>query len=863
MDEIKKVITIEVNGDKTVKDLKQEISDLRDALLNTEQGTEQYKTTLDKLIEDQKLLTQVMNAGRNEVTAATGSYNALCQEMSALKKVWKEVTDEASRNEIGARILDINTQLKDMDASIGNFQRNVGDYEGAIVDASKNIMQNLGNISPALGSLGGTINQMIPIIQKTTKVATTGLKGVKKAIVSTGIGALIAALGLLVANWEKVADAISKVIPWMRRTQEETNKQIEANNQLVESNKALTDEMDFQARIMAAQGKSTLEIIKYKKQETEALLANTEAQIEETNAKIAAIKAHSAFGRWIRGERKPLKELEESLQSLIKEQEALSKSVKKFGQDIVVEETKLQYDRTKAASKGSDERISIEKYEADSKLDIYKDYIKQAKALEESFYDDEKKLAKEYADNQETTIKGLYASLLDAVKSSNVADEISKIGKMIESVDLPSTVKEQIDKAFKGLDLTKSGEDITNQLRQALGNIDLTGVDKTVQDKFRKLINTIEVKELSDDLDNKLNAAFSNVNFEDVVVDLKAIFGDDPEFDDIIKRFEELWKNIRKKNEEAQKQLHTDRVKENAETLEDIRKQEEDNAIALINLQLREANAARGDKPKDRIAQMKDEMVAENLIFAERKKSLEGYIKTYEAIAADENVTDDERKKAKEIAAQKQIELSNLIRDNEVNNSVKMKEIRDEEKEQLQDMISGISDFANKIGDILGSVADYWMDYVQSQVDAGKMSEKEGEKQFKWIKALQIAQTTIQTIAAAMAAFNGIISSTGGWGAAAAAAEMAAVLATGAVQIAKIKNTHLKKNSDSSTPVQQGAQVRSINSDYNPQYVAASTGQSETDNLRNTIQSQPIWVSVQDINSSQRKVAVKEIESTF
>lgn len=863
MDEIKKVITIEVNGDKTVKDLKQEISDLRDALLNTEQGTEQYKTTLDKLIEDQKLLTQVMNAGRNEVTAATGSYNALSQEMSALKKVWKEVTDEASRNEIGARILDINTQLKDMDASIGNFQRNVGDYEGAIVDASKNIMQNLGNISPALGGLGQTVNQMIPIIQKTTKVATTGLKGVKKAIVSTGIGALIAALGLLVANWDKVADAISKVIPWMRRTQEETNKQIEANNQLVESNKALTDEMDFQARIMAAQGKSTLEIIKYKKQETEALLANTEAQIAETNAKIAAIKAHSAFGRWIRGERKPLKELEESLESLIKEQEALSKSVKKFGQDIVVEETKLQYDRTKAASKGSEERIGIEKYEADSKLDIYKDYIKQAKALEESFYDDEKKLAKEYADNQETTIKGLYASLLDAVKSSNVADEISKIGKMIKSVDLPSTVKEQIGKAFKGLDLTKSGEDITNQLRQALGNIDLTGVDKDVQDKFRKLINTIEVKELSDDLNDKLNAAFSNVEFDDVVVDLKAIFGDDPEFDDIIKRFEELWKNIRKKNEEAQKQLHTDRVTANAETLEDIRKQEEDNAIALINLQLREANAARGDKPKDRIAQMKDEMEAENRIFAERKKSLEAYIKTYEGIAADENVTDDERKKAKEIAAQKQIELSNLIRDNEVNNSVKMKEIRDKEKEQLQDMISGISDFANKIGDILGSVADYWMDYVQSQVDAGKMSEKEGEKQFKWIKALQIAQTTIQTIAAAMAAFNGIISSTGGWGAAAAAAEMAAVLATGAVQIAKIKNTHLKKNSDSSTPVQQGAQVRSINSDYNPQYVAASTGQSETDNLRNAIQSQPIWVSVQDINSSQRKVAVKEIESTF
>ena len=94
-DEIKKVITIEVNGDQTVKGLKEEINLLRDALLNTEQGTQEYQDTLNQLIDDQKQLTAVMNAGKNEVEAAAGSYNALTSEMSALKTVWKEGTEEA------------------------------------------------------------------------------------------------------------------------------------------------------------------------------------------------------------------------------------------------------------------------------------------------------------------------------------------------------------------------------------------------------------------------------------------------------------------------------------------------------------------------------------------------------------------------------------------------------------------------------------------------------------------------------------------------------------------------------------------------------------------------------------------------
>lgn len=39
-DEIKKIIQVEVHGEQTVKELKQNISDLRDSLVNCEQGSE-------------------------------------------------------------------------------------------------------------------------------------------------------------------------------------------------------------------------------------------------------------------------------------------------------------------------------------------------------------------------------------------------------------------------------------------------------------------------------------------------------------------------------------------------------------------------------------------------------------------------------------------------------------------------------------------------------------------------------------------------------------------------------------------------------------------------------------------------------
>ena len=117
---------------QTVKELRNEINALRDSLVPMTKGSEEWNKTTTDLVEKQKKLTDVMQASKEQMTAAAGSYNALQNEMTALRREWKETTDEATRADLARRIAEINTQLKELDSTIGNNQRRVGSYEDAL-----------------------------------------------------------------------------------------------------------------------------------------------------------------------------------------------------------------------------------------------------------------------------------------------------------------------------------------------------------------------------------------------------------------------------------------------------------------------------------------------------------------------------------------------------------------------------------------------------------------------------------------------------------------------------------------------------------------------------------------------------------
>lgn len=271
---VKKSIQIDAgNTVRTVKSLKQEISDLRDELLNLEQGTQEYDDVQKQLQEDVNDLNTVMSAHKDQAEVLEGSYQDLQNQLKELKAAWKSTNDEAERDVLGQKINDLNNQLKDMDASIGDFHRNVGNYESAwngltgVMENGEKITDDLEKGIKAFGTAIGLsekqVNGLSDVLKRLkdgfniakditkakeetaklsveqTKAAATGaglatsqkatgaaaktmavsetaaagatkglsiaMKGLKAALVSTGIGALVIALGELINMLDRAA----------------------------------------------------------------------------------------------------------------------------------------------------------------------------------------------------------------------------------------------------------------------------------------------------------------------------------------------------------------------------------------------------------------------------------------------------------------------------------------------------------------------------------------------------------------------------------------------------------------------------------------------------------------------------------
>lgn len=322
--EIVNVITIKTgNSDKTIKELRKNVADLKKILEGTTIGTEQFEQASKDLAAAQRELKSALDSTKQNVEAADGSYNALVATMSQLKKEWRETADEAKRSEIGAQIDSINSQLKELDASIGNHQRNVGNYKNDIVDAFEEISASGENYGEVWGKVqkatektrakfesvqkvaSGLANGFAAVqgvtallgvenenLEKTfvkvqsamaiaqgvgglkdlvegvsqakvafqgaltgVKAFTTGLSGMKKALIATGIGALVVALGTLIAYWDDL-------VGLFRKDNTELKKLEKGVTDLKESMKAEDEDFEFFIKMKEAAGVTREEILK-------------------------------------------------------------------------------------------------------------------------------------------------------------------------------------------------------------------------------------------------------------------------------------------------------------------------------------------------------------------------------------------------------------------------------------------------------------------------------------------------------------------------------------------------------------------------------------------------------------------------
>lgn len=437
---------------------------------------------------------------------------------------------EQNLDNLDKKVDQVADSVEDLNNTAEQGVPSVGGLDKAFESAFNTIAKEGSKGGATLKKIFDSIKNAIPIVRNINNTAITGLRGVKAAIASTGIGLLVVALGELLAHWEQVTAAIQRWIPWVKRGKEEIDNLSQASENLITANTEQNKLLEHQARLLRAAGVEEENVIRFKIQETNAILANTQAQIKETEAKIAAIRAHSAFRRWITGENKDLEKLEEVLKNLEAENKKYQDSLQSLNWSLEEEEVKSQHQRTTAAKKGSEDRIKVVKEEAKS---VVEELRKNGRDVEEIMEAIAKNLENKFSEESVNFFK----ALLDPKAPMKATEEI-----------IP--------------ELEKAGFTINKYLIEGL----LAGDAQTLNDELENMVS-LRARvfaegnaTLAQDLEKELEILKKSYEAERIILEKrKALIlkyvGQGPEYQHIVAQLEALGNNYAAKVEDATKQL--------------------------------------------------------------------------------------------------------------------------------------------------------------------------------------------------------------------------------------------------------------------------------------------------------------------
>lgn len=473
-----KVEILKIDGSestRTLKELKEEVKNLRKELDGCEVGSYKFTVTLDKLTRTQQ---EVKDATKGTNDALEGSYDALVQKMAELKKIWRGTNDRLTREDIGEQIAKINDELKSMDASIGNYQRNVGNYSSAFEgvtmkiegfnNGARSIIGTFDLVEGSLKAMGVESEAVNGLMDKMQglMLMTNGLNSVKEGIgvfsslknsvtVATGaqwslnaamsanpIGAVVAVVTALIAG-------LTALVGWMNKANDSAESMKKQNDDLTESFDKQNIEIQRNIDLMKARGESTLSQLEYELQR----------QIEKNNQAAESYrklkKEAESSKRWLG--------LADSVSD--KEREQLTAAYDLWVQEydkideikhkILKERIQLETDQRNQEIKTSEERRARWKTDADKRIEeerraiaeINKLYQEQAKERSEYWLNElqlQLKRAEEWAEEEKTVVRKQYANkLITEEEYLNQIFEIDRIfadkkRKIYEEAELAS-----------------------------------------------------------------------------------------------------------------------------------------------------------------------------------------------------------------------------------------------------------------------------------------------------------------------------------------------------------------------------------------------------------------------------------------
>ena len=395
--------------EKETTSLRQQVKDLRKEMESCAVGSKEYNDALAKLATTTHDFKDQQEAIRNSAgdlgTALSNIQGVATGIVSGFSAVNAVMTLTGSNTE------DLQKAMVSLQAGIALVQGMAG-LEGLPkkINATVTSLKSLFTATTKETAATGALATSQGILATITKGVSKAFKGLKTALLSSGIGGILVLIGSL-------ATAMTALVGVIRNNLQAENEFKDANEQLNQSFEAQNHALDNEIKLMKASGASQEEIIKEKQKLTAAQIKETEATLENARARLQQLKNDSAWKKFWHGENKVIKELEKET---IPQLEATLQNLKTKATDLTYEykeaEINTQNELKKNREQAANSAIQTAKRVAEERKKFLEDVEKTA---EDSF----KKILEEY--------KGLIGNIKttrDSILSTNtVSQAISDI----------------------------------------------------------------------------------------------------------------------------------------------------------------------------------------------------------------------------------------------------------------------------------------------------------------------------------------------------------------------------------------------------------------------------------------------------
>ena len=266
-------ISVEVKGTdagiKSVKELKNEVQKLEETASKADFGSDEFKKATEEANKLKGKMTEISGA---ETTKMNTSLKGLQQEYKKLKVALSEAANPE--------------EFKRLSKELNDVEGKIGDINDAANIATGSGVEQLNKGITLVGE--GFRNFDFEKIK-------IGFKGIGQAMSAAGPLLLVAAIGALIENFDKVKAVVVGLFPALDSVSASTKALEKQQLLLVESNKILIADMENSLSILKATGASTKEIYEEEKKLIETKITALKVDAAVLQSKLADIKTNDSL----------------------------------------------------------------------------------------------------------------------------------------------------------------------------------------------------------------------------------------------------------------------------------------------------------------------------------------------------------------------------------------------------------------------------------------------------------------------------------------------------------------------------------------------------------------------------------------